>query len=74
MRSSVSVMLSGGAAETAAARPDWSQRADHHASLLILVRGLGPPLRPFARLLDRLYRVYVLRITGLSSIHTTILR
>lgn len=66
MRSSVSYMLSAGAVETAVARPDWTQGAQHHGALLLLVRGLGTPLKPFHRLWDRIQRVNNLRITGLS--------
>lgn len=72
MRSSVSVMLSGGSSEAPAARPDWAQSAQHHATLLLLVRGLGSPLRNFNKLFERIQKVSNVKITGrinLSSYH-----
>lgn len=63
MRSSVSYILSHAPGESVMSHPDYSQHAQHHACLLILVKGIGGMLKNFNKLWERIQRVNNIKVT-----------
>lgn len=65
MRSSVSYMLSHNSGEPIMSHPDYAQQAHHHASLLLLIRGVGQ-LKPksLQRIFERVQAINNVQITG----------
>lgn len=64
MRSSVSYILSHAPGETVMSHPDYTQQAQHHACLLVLVKGIGGVLKNFNKLWERIQRVNNIKVTG----------
>lgn len=64
MRSSVSYILSHAPGETVMSHPDYTQQAQHHAGLLVLVKGIGGMLKNFNKLWERMQRVNNIKVTG----------
>lgn len=64
MRSSVSYILSHAPGETVMSHPDYTQQAQHHACLLVLVKGIGGMLKNFNKLWERMQRVNNIKVTG----------
>ncbi|XP_041981752.1 protein brunelleschi [Aricia agestis] len=63
MRSSVSYILSHAPGESVMSHPDYSQHAQHHACLLVLVKGIGGVLKNFNKLWERIQRVDNIKVT-----------
>ncbi|KAF9418907.1 hypothetical protein HW555_004427 [Spodoptera exigua] len=63
MRSSVSYILSHAPGESVMSHPDYSQHAQHHACLLVLVKGIGGMLKNFNKLWERIQRVNNIKVT-----------
>ncbi|XP_050682191.1 protein brunelleschi [Leptidea sinapis] len=63
MRSSVSYILSDAPGESVMSHPDYSQQAQHHGCLLILVKGIGGVLKNFNKLWDRVQKVNNIKVT-----------
>ncbi|XP_059052611.1 protein brunelleschi [Achroia grisella] len=63
MRSSVSYILSHAPGESVMSHPDYSQHAQHHACLLVLVKGIGGMLKNFNKLWDRIQKVNNIKVT-----------
>lgn len=70
MRSSVSYILSHAPGESVMSHPDYGQHAQHHACLLVLVKGIGGMLKNFNKLWERLQRVNNIKVTGLYTLYT----
>lgn len=64
MRSSVSYILSHAPGESVMSHPDYAQHAQHHACLLVLVKGIGGMLKNFNKLWERIQKVNNIKITG----------
>ncbi|XP_026321258.1 protein brunelleschi [Hyposmocoma kahamanoa] len=67
MRSSVSYILSHAPGETVMSHPDYTQQAQHHACLLVLVKGIGGMLKNFNKLWERIQRVNNIKVTDSSG-------
>lgn len=67
MRSSVSYILSHGPGESVMSHPDYAQQAQHHACLLVLVKGIGGVLKNFNKLWERIQKVNNIKVTGKCS-------
>lgn len=65
MRSSVSYILSHAPGESIMSHPDYGQHAQHHACLLVLVKGIGGMLKNFNKQWERIQRVNNIKVTGL---------
>lgn len=65
MRSSVSYILSHAPGESVMSHPDYAQHAQHHACLLVLVKGIGGVLKNFNKLWERIQRVNNIKVTGM---------
>ncbi|CAG4956680.1 unnamed protein product [Parnassius apollo] len=63
MRSSVSYILSHAPGESVMSHPDYAQHAQHHACLLVLVKGIGGVLKNFNKLWERIQRVNNIKVT-----------
>ncbi|XP_072944663.1 protein brunelleschi isoform X1 [Epargyreus clarus] len=63
MRSSVSYILSHAPGESVMSHPDYAQHAQHHACLLVLVKGIGGVLGNFNKLWERIQRVNNIKVT-----------
>ncbi|KOB69480.1 NIK-and IKBKB-binding protein-like protein [Operophtera brumata] len=63
MRSSVSYILSHAPGESVMSHPDYGQHAQHHACLLVLVKGIGGMLKNFNKLWERIQRVNNIKVT-----------
>ncbi|XP_068618004.1 protein brunelleschi [Battus philenor] len=63
MRSSVSYILSHAPGESVMSHPDYAQHAQHHACLLVLVRGIGGVLKNFNKLWERIQKVNNIKVT-----------
>ncbi|XP_053610845.1 protein brunelleschi [Plodia interpunctella] len=63
MRSSVSYILSHAPGESVMSHPDYSQHAQHHACLLVLVKGIGGMLKNFNKLWERIQKVNNIKVT-----------
>lgn len=66
MRSSVSYILSHAPGESVMSHPDYAQHAQHHACLLVLVKGIGGVLKNFNKLWERIQRINNIKVTGMS--------
>lgn len=73
MRSSVSYILSHAPGESVMSHPDYGQHAQHHACLLVLVKGIGGMLKNFNKLWERLQRVNNIKVTGLYTLYTSLI-
>ncbi|XP_049875620.1 protein brunelleschi [Pectinophora gossypiella] len=67
MRSSVSYILSHAPGESVMSHPDYSQQAQHHACLLVLVKGIGGMLKNFNKLWERIQKVNNIKVTDSSG-------
>ncbi|XP_045451417.1 protein brunelleschi [Melitaea cinxia] len=67
MRSSVSYILSHAPGESVMSHPDYAQHAQHHACLLVLVKGIGGVLKNFNKLWERIQRVNNIKVTDSSG-------
>lgn len=67
MRSSVSYILSHDPGESVMSHPDYAQQAQHHACLLVLVKGIGGMLKNFNKLWERIQRVNNIKVTDSSG-------
>ncbi|XP_063537135.1 protein brunelleschi [Cydia strobilella] len=67
MRSSVSYILSHAPGESVMSHPDYAQQAQHHACLLVLVKGVGGMLKNFNKLWERIQRVNNIKVTDSSG-------
>ncbi|KAJ2945686.1 hypothetical protein O0L34_g525 [Tuta absoluta] len=67
MRSSVSYILSHAPGESVMSHPDYSQQAQHHACLLVLVKGIGGMLKNFNKLWERIQRINTIKVTDSSG-------
>ncbi|KAJ0174593.1 hypothetical protein K1T71_009701 [Dendrolimus kikuchii] len=67
MRSSVSYILSHAPGESVMSHPDYAQHAQHHACLLVLVKGVGGMLKNFNKLWERIQRVNNIKVTDSSG-------
>ncbi|XP_013180026.1 PREDICTED: protein brunelleschi [Papilio xuthus] len=63
MRSSLSYILSHAPGESVMSHPDYAQHAQHHACLLVLVKGIGGVLKNFNKLWERIQRVNNIKVT-----------
>ncbi|XP_045500441.1 protein brunelleschi [Colias croceus] len=63
MRSSVSYILSHAPGESVMSHPDYSQQIQHHACLLVLVKGIGGVLKNFNKLWERIQKVNNIKVT-----------
>lgn len=63
MRSSVSYILSHAPGESVMSHPDYGQHAQHHACLLVLVKGIGGMLKNFNKLWERIQRINTIKVT-----------
>ncbi|XP_073961512.1 protein brunelleschi-like [Choristoneura fumiferana] len=67
MRSSVSYILSHAPGESVMSHPDYAQQAQHHACLLVLVKGVGGMLKNFNKLWERIQRINNIKVTDSSG-------
>ncbi|CAG9788774.1 unnamed protein product [Diatraea saccharalis] len=67
MRSSVSYILSHAPGESVMSHPDYGQHAQHHACLLVLVKGIGGMLKNFNKLWERIQKVNNIKVTDSSG-------
>ncbi|KAL0871281.1 hypothetical protein ABMA27_005032 [Loxostege sticticalis] len=67
MRSSVSYILSHAPGESVMSHPDYAQHAQHHACLLVLVKGIGGMLKNFNKLWERIQKVNNIKVTDSSG-------
>ncbi|XP_034834345.1 protein brunelleschi [Maniola hyperantus] len=67
MRSSVSYILSHAPGESVMSHPDYAQHAQHHACLLVLVKGIGGVLKNFNKLWERIQRINNVKVTDSSG-------
>ncbi|XP_022123809.2 protein brunelleschi [Pieris rapae] len=63
MRSSVSYILSHAPGESVMSHPDYTQETQHHACLLVLVRGIGGVLKNFNKLWERIQKINNIKVT-----------
>ncbi|XP_030020287.2 protein brunelleschi [Manduca sexta] len=63
MRSSVSYILSHAPGESVMSHPDYAQHTQHHACLLVLVKGVGGTLKNFNKFWERIQRVNNIKVT-----------
>lgn len=62
-------MLSQSAVDTIMSKPDYEQNAHHHASILVLIRGIGPyKPRSLQKIFERLQKVNNVKINGKISV------
>ncbi|CAK1555670.1 unnamed protein product [Leptosia nina] len=67
MRSSVSYILSHAPGESVMSHPDYTQEIQHHACLLVLVKGIGGVLKNFNKLWERIQKVNNIKVTDSSG-------
>ncbi|KAL4711474.1 hypothetical protein ACJJTC_000490 [Scirpophaga incertulas] len=67
MRSSVSYILSHAPGESVMSHPDYGQHAQHHACMLVLVKGIGGMLKNFNKLWERIQKINNIKVTDSSG-------